>query len=1238
MQNWKFYNIKLAGAVLFIFLILSIVHAQNSMLQADQNYQFAVQLEKKGMYDLAAHQFKEYASTYPTSVRAPEALLKAGQNYEKADSLGKAEQAFLSLILKYPETDFIDQAQFNRARLMARTGNHLGAALAFERLKILKPESSMITEAQLEACRQYQAAKQHQKAIDAAFYIIENERTHPMRLQAEYLIANSKQAQGHFKEALSSLNKITSDNIRDDFAVQVNILKSQIMKKLGRLAQAENLMRELIKAPYNNESLGPMALELSETLQSQHKYSESNQMINDALNKVSENWQNKLYLVQGDNFYATEQYEKALESYSKINLAHLEEDFKANTHFRLAKTQKQLGNDDKAIEQFSLVCQDSSRENDYIRHKSYVERAYLLAAKGKGRDAVFGLQRAFSSTKRPSLQCELFYTIGQIQHIYLNDYTGARQRYGSISGIAPEDKLVDDAQYQIALTFEEQKRYDLALAEYERCLELYPGGDHHSDIVQRIYTLRRFAPPSTHHANTAFTEILSDNLSGGSTPQTMLQWAEKQMNVFHDYQQALDLLRKARYMDMNEELDKAKLLYYETGCHYYLMEKWLYEKKPEKAAAHRDSVLTISAKLDQQFTIDEYVQKAKYKAVKAQLSTITLAEKRVEFLDKSLSTFQPAGKIDSLLNQLRFSLAVELLKVAEKDTAAKEYIQRADHLLDTVIKTSDVGELYAEALFRRAVLMEKTGRRDSSIALLLNLSTLPVHTKKVEATFMLARFTEKSGQLKKALPLYDKVHQEYFYSVWAQRAQIRAIDLLLQLDRVQEAKERMKKRQQTLLPENLRIFYDEITDEETIWLWAQLVRRTRPPQEAMSAYRKYLDLGKDIKHRAQALFNIGQLANEINDIDVAVGHFQECAQQFPNDSLGTLARYKTADIFFERGMYEKAVSSYNAILNQLTGDLQRKALYHSIISEYRLGHLSRATRGAEQYKNQYKDRNGEARFLYEEGMLYISKKEFNRAEKTLKRLSNRYDDIPEGARGNLGLAKLYVTLNKTEDALQRLTDITENYNDPEIVATAYVNLADFYYENRQLENCIVACKNVLKLQQKGTLRAQAMDLLINAYDDLNMRDRAIAMERQYIEEYPNDPSLLRRKIRIGIFLYNLKEYDRAIQHFASIRPLLSAEQETEVQYWIAKCYSDAGITEKAIVEFLKVRFACQPTKLPWGATALYEAGQGYWKLGNLEKAREMFEMVVKERGTSDNIGRAAHAKMKKVEEEMAKSS
>jgi tetratricopeptide (TPR) repeat protein len=119
--------------------------------------------------------------------------------------------------------------------------------------------------------------------------------------------------------------------------------------------------------------------------------------------------------------------------------------------------------------------------------------------------------------------------------------------------------------------------------------------------------------------------------------------------------------------------------------------------------------------------------------------------------------------------------------------------------------------------------------------------------------------------------------------------------------------------------------------------------------------------------------------------------------------------------------------------------------------------------------------------------------------------------------GELGLARLYVVLNRTEDALKRLTDLTSQSQDPQILATAYLNLADFYYENRQLENCITAGLRVLAVHERGEQHRLALNLLMNAYDDLRLWDRAIQMVRTYLDLYPNAQDVMQKETKVGIF-------------------------------------------------------------------------------------------------------------------------
>ena len=78
--------------------------AQQATLQEEQDFRFAIQLENKGLFDLAALQFERFAESYPMSVQAPHALFRAAQNYEKADSLSRAARDYQMILFQYPQS------------------------------------------------------------------------------------------------------------------------------------------------------------------------------------------------------------------------------------------------------------------------------------------------------------------------------------------------------------------------------------------------------------------------------------------------------------------------------------------------------------------------------------------------------------------------------------------------------------------------------------------------------------------------------------------------------------------------------------------------------------------------------------------------------------------------------------------------------------------------------------------------------------------------------------------------------------------------------------------------------------------------------------------------------------------------------------------------------------------------------------------------------------------------------
>ncbi len=242
-------------------LLITGALAQQSTLQEEQDYRFAIQLANKGLHDVAALQFERMAENYPLSPRAPEALLFAGENYEQADSLHKAAQAFLSILFKYPQSDVVDRAQYAHANLLARNNEPKKAAIAFDRLKVLNPNSPLVPEAQIGAAKQFLKIEDYQRAFDAAFYLLEQDRSHPLRNQAYYVIAQVHQARARYSLAIENLNRILADRVEDDFAAQTYTFKAELLRKLGRYTQADSVLHKLVDGKYASPVVAAAAVD-----------------------------------------------------------------------------------------------------------------------------------------------------------------------------------------------------------------------------------------------------------------------------------------------------------------------------------------------------------------------------------------------------------------------------------------------------------------------------------------------------------------------------------------------------------------------------------------------------------------------------------------------------------------------------------------------------------------------------------------------------------------------------------------------------------------------------------------------------------------------------------------------------------------------------------------------------------------------------------------------------------------
>ncbi len=1225
MQNLKYCKFL---AVMSLVFLSSVFAQETSHItgQEDQDFQFAQQLQNRGMYDLAAVQYWRYFESYPNSPRAPEAMFRAAQNYKNAGKPQQALDTFRRLLLHYPQTSLIDQALYHKAHLLSETKAHESAALDFERIRLFKPNSTLIPDAQLNAAQAFLHADQVQNALDAVYVVIESYPTHAKRHNARYMLAKIRLANHEPQLALNELERILGENLSDALSLKAQMLKADVLYELGRFGQADASLEKLLSADSPNDSLILAAKKLSESYFYAGEYEKAIEICRIGLEKGGARAiQDQLLMIQGDCHFALNEYEQAGEAYNRVQNRMVYE-----LSFRQARIADKLDQSNKARTLYAGLIDDADSlaiQPDLLFH-SLIYYADLLGRTNQSVLAVQVLRRFMDKSELIPFRDLMLFKLAEIQEQYLKDWPGARRTYSAIGELSISSPYADEAQLGIARTFEKENLAHMAIAEYERYLRVYPGGDDHEQVRTKLDYLNRFAPADPRLADKAFNQMLATSLQGSQRAEFLFKWANEQIETFHDYHRAISLIKQAIMTENTGQLAKDRLLYNLCLCHARLAEKYHHELNSARVNAHIDTLQQSLDLLKRNYSQSQWTNYAQLEA--ARLFIVLDIEKK-EYLNTMLDLVRNLNN-DEKLSWLKEELLYLWIKNAEP-TSSEQYVSVLSDLVSSKNEPRKSGALY---LLAQHYIHQS--RPDTAQALMQRLvEQAPESAHVPKAIHALAQLAEQRGDWQAAFDYYDRLASQYAYSQLGQQASSKRCLMLLKMERFEQA-QKCSQGKRLSANNRLDIFYSTDKDPEQLWLSVQ-VSLEQDNQKAIEQLRDYLQVVSEGQQRARALFLMAELAAELNRLDTALGHLEELIATFPNDTLTQQARIKAADFYFERAQYENAKQYYDQALPDLSGDLAKKALEHSALCAFRMDDLGQGQSLASRYEERYSDDDlGYARILFEKGDLYLRAKNFDKAKDTFEDLADDFEDTNEGGRGVLGLARMYVILNKTDDALKTLTKITTEYTQPDILAKAYVNLADFYYENRQLESVIMAARRVLDLQEYGRERAAALRLLIRSYDDVRLYDRAIASAREYVSDYPNESDTQVQRVRIGRFLYDMKEYDRAISYLSDLKRRVDAETETEIQYWIAKCYADRGDRSTAITEFLKVKYVCKPTKMPFGVTALYEAGQIYQKIGELEKAKDLFMQVLRERGPSDDIGRAANRKIQEIDQQKAAQS
>lgn len=105
-------------------------------------YDRATQSYQQGKYDVARKEFQEFASKYPKSELADNALFSVGECYFTEKKYQEAIEVYQQVLDRYPKGDRIPHALLKQGMAFQQMGDQTAARILYERLAEKYPDSS----------------------------------------------------------------------------------------------------------------------------------------------------------------------------------------------------------------------------------------------------------------------------------------------------------------------------------------------------------------------------------------------------------------------------------------------------------------------------------------------------------------------------------------------------------------------------------------------------------------------------------------------------------------------------------------------------------------------------------------------------------------------------------------------------------------------------------------------------------------------------------------------------------------------------------------------------------------------------------------------------------------------------------------------------------------------------------------------------------------------------------------
>ncbi len=1158
-------------ACLSVLAVSGVLLAQNSQqVQSDLN--FGMELYKNKMYDLAGEQFTKFLQEYPTASSAGQARYYLALSQQHLKEFADAAKNFQAFAVQYPNDPSAPDGWIQAGECFAEVKDYSNAALSFERLQVFYTKDPRAPGALIRSAMYFEMAGDTTRAENSLVNVVENYSSSPGYFTAMLELGDLYLVHGQLDKAENQYKALISSG-NDSVRVKGMVALGRLDRMRGQSRRAERYFDDAAQLNIMPQSLDAL-LESIELDQDAGNFSLAKQRAGEIdATTLTPGQKEKLDFVM---------------AYSQVGEGNLDSvrdemdglaSLPAPYRLKLARLFNSKGDFTDGLAMLRNIP-PADASPDVL--ELYAELAFNAGDVGIA-DSVLvqSVQRANPPSGKSVVR------LLTVEDEYLHDPTGMRETFYKYESVLKQ--MPDAYLYYKARVDGGSRDYSGAIEVFQQLLRDYPESNY-AGVADSVSTyLTDFKSIDYRKAIGSIADILLEQST--DREGALLHLGNLYGSALKDYGKAADVYRRLATVATGDTQRIAE----------YLLAGSL-DRMEDGSVGENTRSYSIYQKLASDSSNDSIAERSLARVIELQAESgdsLAAENSALNFLTRFPNSAL-ASKVYMTLARVLFNTGAYRQAIAQaqlsgnspqaallisRSQIALSLVPDADSTIQKLISSDPPKKqlLDAQLLYTKILRMLNQDPGSEYLAI-LNELVPSTYKDSVETRF--GDYLYSLGLYDSAYTIYASIGTEALWNRVPTSALYKMAYCRLKAGKIQQAKE----------------------------LFSEVLTRSKDPNEIADSY-----------------LQLGNIYNSLGDRQMSASFFEKAG----TNNLDAMVN--AANTYFKVKDYQDAAQVYKKILASAPSDtMQAFASAKLIEIDYETNDIVTADAAAAKFQKDYPNapRAYPAAFLISEAKYLIQNKKYNEAQRLLDRVKSAYKNTPSYTSALLQEARIEIGIGEIEKAQARLADLLKKYPNCADAPEAHLELGNIYFAKQKYQVAVNELRTVYADSadvDRQVLR-DAMARLITSYESAGQYAGALDVDRRFIEMFPDDPTIMDKKIQVGILYEELQYFDQALTTFQALTKQAGAQHQAELHYYIGAIYNDMGNYQMAILEFLKVPYLTKGNPvIDWAAQAYYMAGKCYEKLNKPNDAIAMYEKIVHKPNTDPNYIAGAEREIKRVQ-------